>query len=214
METSTVAPTMMVVSDILDFSASPSQGTAPVNIAFSMTTNLNITRVRLVYENGEPLDAEPAVLIDNASTRIWALNYNFESAYSGTIRAQANIDDVWMDSNKLVTLSINGGSSTAAPTVSPAPAPAEEIPEEEQVLDDEDVIVVDDLDDSDAVYDMPEDWDGGMEEPEENTDDIPEEPASYATQAPLVDNAIAALPLVVSPTPPVDMGMEIGRAHV
>ncbi|MCR4883658.1 MAG: PQQ-binding-like beta-propeller repeat protein [Clostridiales bacterium] len=208
METSTVAPTMMVVSDILDFSASPSQGTAPVNIAFSMTTNLNITRVRLVYENGEPLDAEPAVLIDNASTRIWALNYNFESAYSGTIRAQANIDDVWMDSNKLVTLSINGGSSTAAPTVSPAPAPAEEIPEEEQVLDDEDVIVVDDLDDSDAVYDMPEDWDGGMEEPEENTDDIPEEPASYATQAPLVDNAIAALPLVVSPTPPVDMGMD------
>lgn len=209
METSTAAPTMMVVSDILDFSASPSQGTAPVNIAFSMTTNLNITQVRLVDESGEPLAADASVLmIDNASTRIWALNYNFESAYSGTIRAQANIDGVWMDSNKLVTLSITGGSATAAPIASPTIAPPAEPQVDTMEPADEDVIIVDDLDDADAVYDMPEDWDDVVDEEEDSVVGTREVQEVYVTQAPLVDNAIVALPLEVSPTPPVDMGMD------
>lgn len=214
METSTVAPTAIISTDILDFSASPSQGTAPVNIAFSMTTNLNITEVRLVDEAGIPISAEGAILINNASTRIWALNYTFEKAYSGVVRAQAYVGDVWMDSNKLVTLEIAGPVVTEAPSeepqVTPPPVATEE-PLDIEVADEEPVMV-DDLDDANAVYDMPEDWDGGAEDLEETADepaeDLLAEQAPYATQAPLVDNAIAALPLEVTPTPAVNMGSD------
>ena len=203
METSTAAPTMAVVTDILDFSASPSQGTAPVNIAFSMTTNLNITKVRLVDEAGDELVSEASVLIDNASTRIWALNHTFETAYSGLVRAQAMIDNVWMDSNKLVTLAISGPTMTATPIVTASPTPAPELPADTQEADGTDAVAVDDLDDSEAVYDMPEDW--GDDLVEEETV-VEETPAPFVTQAPLVDNAIMALPLEVSPTPaPMDM---------
>ncbi len=118
LETSTEAPAMQVINDIKDFSASPSQGKAPVNIAFSMTTSLSITDVRLTDDSGNPLEAEASVLVDNASTRIWALNYSFDRPYDGAIRAQAKVNGAWVDSNKLVSLSIQGPTVTAAPVTS------------------------------------------------------------------------------------------------
>ena len=215
METSTVAPTAVLSTEILDFSASPSQGTAPVNIAFSMTTSLNITEVRLVDEAGIPIAAEGSILINNASTRIWALNYTFDKAFSGVVRAQAYVGDVWMDSNKLVTLEIAGPVITEVPVEAPLTTPAPivtEVPADLQVSDEDSVGIVDDVDDADAVYDMPEDWDGGAEVLEEPADepaaDLVGDSVPYVTQAPLVDNAIAALPLEVSPTPAVNLGAD------
>ncbi|MBR1683868.1 MAG: hypothetical protein IJ708_01935, partial [Clostridia bacterium] len=229
-ETSTVAPTLQVVNEILDFSASPASGTAPVNIAFSMTTSLNITQVRLVDEDGEALDAEASILVDNASTRIWALNHTFDRAYNGVVRAQANIDGAWLDSNKLVSLSVQGASATAAPVVVP-------VGEGEQNAEQAVSINVP-LNDEEGVYDMPDDWDDGedlvVDDAEDALDaidafdaidvydegvndafdDLPddliveetvEESQAAATQAPLVNNALAALPLEETATPPVEI---------
>ncbi len=216
-ETSTVAPTLQVVNDILDFSASPAQGTAPVNIVFSMTTSLNIKQVRLVDEHGDPLEAEASVLVDNASTRIWALNYTFDRAYSGVVRAQANIDGTWLDSNKLVSLSIQGQTVTVtetpvlvtmvpSPTLPPVDAPAADEGMEEMAVLPE----TDEMDEA-AVEWEDEEWVQPDEETVDETvdgslDDVPSEPtpAAPVTQAPLVNNALP-VPTAQEETPTPDV---------
>ncbi len=193
LETSTAAPTLQVSNDILDFSASPSQGKAPVNIAFSMTTSLNITNVRLVDDEGNPLEAEANVLVENASNRIWALNYTFTEAYTGAVRAQAIVNGAWTDSNKLVSISVLGPALTAPPVVLDLQAMDTDAPAQEDsaFMDPADV----------AAMEAGEDvWDEGTEDTveweeadweetvvEEAAD---ENPAPAVTQMPLVGDAL------------------------
>ena len=124
-EESTPSPVPTEVSEVLDFSASPSSGTAPVNIAFSMTTSISTDGVRLVDKNGNPLDAEPTLLVTNQNNRIWALNMTFEEAYSGVVRPQVLTGDTWMDATRTVTLQISAAPSVQAaqetPVVTPVP---------------------------------------------------------------------------------------------
>ena len=116
------------VSDqVIDFSASPSQGTAPLNVAFSMTTSLSVNNVRLVDAWEIPLEAESSVLVDNTNTRVWALNYTFEYGYSGTVHAQVLDNGEWVSTGKACTLQIESPieivTSTPLPVVTPTPVP-------------------------------------------------------------------------------------------
>ena len=132
LEQSAQAPVAQNSNLVMDFSATPRTGTAPINVAFSMTTSLSATDIRLVNEQGEVLDAVGTVLVENKSTpqRIWAMNMMFEEAYSGMVVAQVKSEDRWIDSDKSITLNIAANPlATQVPMTSDVP---EILPEDTQ----------------------------------------------------------------------------------
>ncbi|MBQ9326806.1 MAG: PQQ-binding-like beta-propeller repeat protein [Clostridia bacterium] len=171
-EISTQAPVQTAPDVVLDFSASPRTGTAPVNVAFSMSTSLGATDIRLVNENGEVLDAEGSVLVENSTSRIWALNLTFEDSYNGTVKAQVLSGDTWMDSDKSVTLAITGNPATietpmpmetsvameSLPEMTDTPSPTQEIPAVVLPLEETPTPVMESTEDA---------WEIAVEEPEE-----------------------------------------------
>lgn len=56
-------------AEVQEFSAAPIQGTAPMDVVFTLTTNKTATGVRVVNEDGEPLTATAAPYSDNAESR-------------------------------------------------------------------------------------------------------------------------------------------------
>lgn len=178
-ETSTEPPVSeapaAVAMLVNDFSGSPSQGTAPVNVAFSMTTSLSVTNVRLVDDMDQPLEAESLVLVDNTNTRVWALNYTFDEGYNGVIYAQILNNGEWVNSGKTCTLQIK---EPLEPVLTPAPV--------ETVVPVVEAAVTEDADAYDLV-------------PEYTEDAVDETAEPEPTLRPEAQGF--ALPMEVSPTP-------------
>lgn len=106
----------------LDFSAAPVQGTAPIDVAFTVTTNLSVESVRMVDEEGQQLETSTAFSMDNADSRIWMLNMAVTDGYEGAAQVQIqDAEGAWLDTGKTVQLAI-----APAPQVTPTPEPTAE----------------------------------------------------------------------------------------
>lgn len=119
----------------MDFSAAPTQGTAPLEVAFTLTTTKAVTAVRVVDEQGKVLPTSTSVSVDNADSRSWMLNLSLEEGYSGQVWAQIQDGEEWLDAGKALMLEIlppevsafvAEPTATAEPTDTPTPAPTEE----------------------------------------------------------------------------------------
>lgn len=98
----------------MDFSAAPVQGTAPLDVAFTLTTSKAVTAVRVVDEDGNPLATSTSVAMDNADSRIWMLNLTVNDGYEGAVQAQIQDGEAWLDTGMTQQLEIG------APQQSPA----------------------------------------------------------------------------------------------
>ena len=114
----------------MDFSAAPTQGTAPLDVAFTLTTSKSVTTVRLVDEDGAPLASSTAVAMDNADSRIWMLNLTVDQGFEGMVQAQIQDGESWLDTGKTQQLAIlppqqppqdTGAFAAMEPTDTPLP---------------------------------------------------------------------------------------------
>ena len=114
----------------MDFSAAPTQGTAPLDVAFTLTTSKSVTAVRLVDEDGAPLTSSTAVAMDNADSRIWMLNLTVDQGFEGMVQAQIQDGESWLDTGKTQQLAIlppqqppqdTGAFAAMDPTDTPLP---------------------------------------------------------------------------------------------
>ena len=126
----------------MDFSAAPTQDIAPVDVAFTLTTTKDVSGVRVVDAEGNPLSTSTSVAMDNADSRIWMLNLALTEAYSGTVQAQIMDGESWLDTGKFQVLEISAPQvipeeteafavmdPTATPVAPETPAPADETPQ-------------------------------------------------------------------------------------
>lgn len=116
---------------VLDFSAALTEGTAPMSVQFTLTTNRYAESVRVVNESDEPLSATP-IRIDNADTVIWMLTAAISEPYNGRVQAQVQEGGQWISSGRSLTLKVNPApaasqtpEATAEPTAEPVVAIAE-----------------------------------------------------------------------------------------
>ena len=117
-------------AEAFDFSAAPTQGAAPIDVAFTLTTSLSVDGVRMVDEAGMPLETSTAFSMDNADSRIWMLNLAVSDGYEGLVQAQIRqAEGEWLDTGKTVMLEIAAAplptaTQTPEPTATPAPVMA------------------------------------------------------------------------------------------
>lgn len=118
----------------MDFSAAPTQGTAPLEVAFTLTTTKSVTAVRVVDEAGKSLPTSTSVSVDNADSRSWMLNLSLTEGYSGQVRALIQDGEEWLDTGKALVLEIlppevsafaAEPTDTQAPTQEPTQQPTE-----------------------------------------------------------------------------------------
>ena len=117
-------------AEAFDFSAAPTQGAAPIDVAFTLTTSLSVDGVRMVDEGGMPLETSTAFSMDNADSRIWMLSLSVSDGYEGLVQAQIRqAEGEWLDTGKTVMLEIAAApqptpTQTPEPTATPAPVMA------------------------------------------------------------------------------------------
>ncbi|MGN0745486.1 MAG: PQQ-binding-like beta-propeller repeat protein [Aristaeellaceae bacterium] len=121
-------------AEAFEFSAAPTQGAAPIDVAFTLTTSLSVDGVRMVDEEGTPLGTSTAFSMDNADSRIWMLNLSVSDGYEGLVQAQIrSAQGEWLDTGKTVLLEIASAplptatqtpEPTATPTAEPTATPA------------------------------------------------------------------------------------------
>lgn len=116
-----------VPAAVMDFSAAPTQGTAPLEVAFTLTTTKSVEGVRVVDENGKPLTTSTSVTMDNVDSRIWMLNLLVEDGCEGLVRAEIQDGSEWISTDKTQLLAIAAPQQSAlevsAFVETPAPAP-------------------------------------------------------------------------------------------
>lgn len=133
----------------MDFSAAPVQGIAPLDVAFTLTTSKTVTAARVVDGDGNPLATSTSVAMDNADSRIWMLNLTVNDGYEGTVQAQIQDGETWLDTGMTQQLEISAPQQppvdvnafasqeataeptetvnvTAEPTMAPTDAPTQE----------------------------------------------------------------------------------------
>lgn len=93
---------------LLEFSAAPTQGTAPMDVVFTFTTNKSAAGVRVVDEAGNVLADTDTFYSDNADSRIWMLTMLMDGAWSGQIEAQVldAQNKVWLPSGRTQQMNI------------------------------------------------------------------------------------------------------------
>ena len=125
----------VVPVEALDFSATDTQGTAPMEVMFTLTTSKTCEEVRIVDEAGQPLMTTTFLATDNVDSRIWMLNLSVTDGYEGTVYAQVKDGENWIDAGMTQNLliasvepqTIDTGAftqPTEAP-VTPTPVPTE-----------------------------------------------------------------------------------------
>lgn len=132
-----------VAAEALDFSAANTQGTAPMDVVFTLTTTKNCQDVRIVDEAGQPLMTITSVATDNVDSRIWMLNLSVTDGYEGTVYAQVKDGENWVDTGMTQNLQIAAvqpqtidtgaftqptevpATATPVPTEVPTPEPTE-----------------------------------------------------------------------------------------
>lgn len=119
----------VVPAEALDFSAVNTEGTTPMDVIFSLTTNKTTSDVRLVDEAGETLETETSMVTDNVDTRLWMMIFSVEDGYEGTVSAQVSDGENWSDTGRSQALQIAAAPVvTATPVVTQTPVPVTEAP--------------------------------------------------------------------------------------
>lgn len=114
----------------MDFSAAPTQGTAPLEVALTLTTTKSVSGVRVVDAQGNVMSTSTSVSMDNADSRIWMLNLSLTEGYSGLVQAQIQDGEEWLDTGMTQLLEIAEPDISAfavmEPTAEPTAEPTEE----------------------------------------------------------------------------------------
>ncbi len=114
-------PTQPPIIAASDFSGMPLEGVAPLEVTFTLTTGKQAQQVRIVDENGAPMNAEARLMTDNADNRVWSLTMTVNQAYSGMVQAQVSAGETWQDTGCTQQLLVSGtlSATTDAPTQEP-----------------------------------------------------------------------------------------------
>lgn len=179
-----------VQAELQEFSAAPTQGTAPMDVVFTLTTNKTAAGVRVVDADGNALTATATPYSDNAESRIWMLTLSMDAAWSGTVEAQVQgADGTWIASGRTQTLTVNEPPmttiaadvfATEEPTAQPVTVPTQvpastDVPEENPMLNDGEPIPEEGQPDTQGM-------DDGEPIPEEGLTDL--QPEATATLEP------------------------------
>ncbi len=103
-----------------DFTATVVQDTVPYRVSFSVITSNDVTSVRVVDANGNPLQTE--IKLSQAGTErttIWQMESTLQTGYKGLVEAQMQHGGSWIATGLMQELSI--GMNTP-PTISSVPA--------------------------------------------------------------------------------------------
>lgn len=120
---------------VLDFTGAPTQGAAPLDITFTLTTSKDVTDVRLVNEAGEDVGALALRMMDNADTSVWMMSLHQTEAYAGGVFLQVSTDDeAWLDTGRSLPLTVTGDTSTTVPEPTLFAAEETETPTERPTL--------------------------------------------------------------------------------
>ena len=122
---------------ILAFSVTGNERTtAPADVIFSVTTGSAVKELRLTDEDGNDLNAVPA-LAENSDGNYWTLTFRVKDGYEGLVKLQTRPDgsEEWKDTEYTAALAIAPPLAAAAATQEPAPTEEpektlEEYPEE------------------------------------------------------------------------------------
>ena len=103
------------------FSAVNTQGTAPTDVVFTLTTSKSVEDVRLVTGDHDLLTTQVSIATDNADSRIWMLTFTVTDGYEGSVQAQIFDGSAWLDTGLTQSLAIvppavATDSVTATPT--------------------------------------------------------------------------------------------------
>ena len=182
----------------MDFSAAPTQGTAPLDVAFTLTTSKSVTAVRLVDEDGSPLSASTAVAMDNADSRIWMLNMTVDQGYEGMVQAQIQDGESWLDTGKTQQLAILPPQQTPQDTGAFAAMEPTDTPLPEATATSEPTAIPEATEEPAALA-----TDEPAPEPTEAQATAIPEPTEAPTQQPVTTLAIAVTPTpTIPPTEP------------
>jgi len=138
------------------FTATISQATAPYKVVFHMVTSSDVTAVRVLDEQGDVIPTKTTLSAPNSeSTIVWMFEMTMEEAFTGSVRAQIQDGESWLDTGLQQMLTLGGttamvsdlpvsmGTPTSEPSDAPViadvtdapvetPAPAEEEPADVQ----------------------------------------------------------------------------------
>ena len=83
---------------------------APVDLAFTVLTEKDVSGIRLRGENDEDLDTEAASTDNSDGTKIWTMKMHVETGRNGTaiLQVRRADEDKWYDTNSTVELEIQG----------------------------------------------------------------------------------------------------------
>ncbi len=102
------------------FTAAVVQNTAPYKVMFSLVTSEGVTAVRVVDETGAVIPTATTMSSPNTqSTIVWMFEMTLEAGYEGTVQAQIQTPEGWVDTGLKQALSIG---KAAAATISRMPA--------------------------------------------------------------------------------------------
>ncbi len=106
------------------FTATISKATAPYKVVFHMVTSSNVTAVRVVDEKGQTVPTTTTLSTPSSEDSIiWMFEMNVEADYSGSVQAQIQSGEAWVDTAQWQTLSL-GGMAPATVTGAPSGKPA------------------------------------------------------------------------------------------
>lgn len=113
------------------FTATISQDTAPYKVVFHMVTSSGVTAVRVVDENGNVIPTTTTLSTPSSETAIvWMFEMLLEGGYMGTVQAQIQDGESWVDTGLTQTLSL-GGATPPTVTDGPAVSTATAVPTDE-----------------------------------------------------------------------------------
>ncbi len=158
-------PETKELPQITDFQVVPSSGQAPVELAFTITSTKTVEGVRVLDSVGSELIKATEAYVKNENSTIWSMKLVLKDAYTGQMSAQLLSEGNWLDSGKVVEVSI------VAPVIAPTETPVVEQPTPEPTTS--------------AMSMMTEATSEPTEEPtEEPTLEPTEEPTPEPTQTP------------------------------
>ena len=88
------------------FTAAIDRGTAPLDVVFNLTTSKSVTQVRLVDEEGTPLNATSVAVTENADSIIWMINLPVNDGFEGLVLAEIYDGANWIATGRSQTLEI------------------------------------------------------------------------------------------------------------
>lgn len=90
----------------LGFTGEANKDTVPYQITFHVTTTTNVTDVRVVDSQGQPLDTTPTANVPNTDSVLHMLTMTLENEYQGDVYLQIHDGEAWQATEYRLQLSI------------------------------------------------------------------------------------------------------------